>query len=320
MQLATFVNSAIRKYRQQKINAMTTARCFTKVRVTLNYKSYANNMFVQQLSELLRSVLPPDSKLTPILLHVAVYFAVVYQNDDGRSRMLESFSRAFYQALFKCLARLAQLEPLDESELDMLHKLANRLNEVYGYWYDEQIKMCTMAVNAVRMCELASLKLTFSALHSILQGYWRNAAYMLAAVKKLSALNEGFYGLMVFEEHKESARDAERELNFHHAPHFKWLGLKALRHIRQQFFAGLLDDDRDENRRLALAQVEIIKELCDERSKTAWTHVCDDNKECQGLEEPEGPVLEHVLEVAEVDNEVAVVVAMHVALERIFRD
>jgi hypothetical protein len=276
MSFTDFVWLVIQKRRRRQMDNITLARCFRKVNVDKCYTRYTTNIFVVRMAEVLNGLVGDSGKISALILHVAVYFGNMFDCEDYQSRILKAFAQACYLHLNHCVSDLANCREPSDTTLNMMWLCSRRLYEVYDDWYNFQVQLCTLGRDVVLRCAHSIHRLTFSALDCVKHEYYKSAAYMVDAISKLVEINDGFYGIMVFEEHVDEALKAEMELHSGHEACFQSMGIRILRSIKLRYNANEYDEDDDKNRRMAAKLVTVVQDLCKLRSQSKWIKLWGD--------------------------------------------
>ena len=311
MSFVDFVWLMIQKRRRRAMDNITLARCFRKVPVDKSYTRYTTNIFVVRMAEVLNGLVGNSGKISALILHVAVYFGNMFECDDYQSRLLKAFSQACYVFVNKCVSDLANCREPSDNTLNMMWLCSRRLYEVYDDWYNFQVKLCALCSDVVLKCAQSIHRLTFSALDCVAHEYYKSAAYMVKAVSELVEINDGFYELMVFEEHVEGAQKVEVGLHSQHEECFQSVCVRILRDIKLKYSANEYGEDEHSNRQMAAKLVMVVRDLCNLRSQSKWVKLWDDyhavverTKNSNGELEPD---VEFIQYTADVDAEVAYV-------------
>jgi hypothetical protein len=212
MGFADHIRNTMAKRRRLVMNDITAARCFRKVPITQDYRKFAENQFVVWMAERLDRMCEEPGFVTPALMHTGIYFAKVFQGSDYRTRLLSYFARAFFDVSCRCVKRLANAKPQSADDTRLMWLCARRLIDVYANWYDAQTKISSMTCDAVRVCSKSRQHLANSAALCARNGFTVNAQRMSEAVGKITDVVQRFYDLIIFEEHKVAATEAELDV------------------------------------------------------------------------------------------------------------
>lgn len=323
MSFVDYVWLVMQKHKRRAMDNLTLARCFRKVPVDKSYNRYTTNIFVVRMAEVLNGLVGESGKISALILHVAVYFGNVFECEDYQSRLLKAFAQACYVHLNKCVSDLANCREPSDNTLNMMWLCSRRLSEVYEGWYNFQVKLCTLGSDVVLKCAESIHRLTFSALDCVKHEYYKSAAYMVDAVSKLVEINDGFYELMMFEEHVEEARNAEMRLHSQHEACFQSVGVRLLRDIKLKYIDGGYDEHEHENRRMAAKLVSVVRDLCNLRSQSKWIKLWGDYhavvEKTKNSNEVLEPDVEFIKYTADVDAELAYVRGLLEYMQWVFR-
>lgn len=217
MRFEEYVSATIKTLKQNIIYECMDARCFRKVPVHKNHAIYTNNMFVKRMAERLNYLVTDDesapAKITPSLLHVCLYFTKMYFGMDFRTRMLRHFAQVFYDALWNSVKKMCKMKAVRDEDIKMLSVSSVRLEELYEEWYESQNKISQATCDAIVLCTKSRKHLLDVSTICLGKGYTVNSDYFqLVAGKMLETIGE-LYKLVVFEEHKMSAMEAELKVH-----------------------------------------------------------------------------------------------------------